>query len=293
MIDIQQCNLESEFTAANAAALILGVDQEKAADNEKELYEKLLACMRECHESAVSYFIDCLEEMTTLNPPPRILVSTGLQFRVKLLWTESADFWLENEEKYIGFENQKFTRNELDRWLSAIGLASSYPFVPSKTSTTEVVEKTKNAFTTKERKTLLLIIFGIVKVFYEYSSNSQANKITCKVKRDLEDCGVNIQEEFIREYLKESYELDKNIKKSNGLYKVTFDESFLTTAELNTLLSMLIGLAIACYKHDPTKSKNSTSREIQEDLQKINITVSDDTIRNYLKKASELDNEIL
>lgn len=65
-------------------------------------------------------------------------------------------------------------------------------------------------------------------------------------------------------------------------------EEPLSTKERNTLLKMIVGMAIGGYKYGP-KSKNNgpAIEEIREDLDAEGIPLSDDTIRNYLKEAVE------
>lgn len=289
MIDIPQYVLASCFTAEQAAALILGIDQDNATGHENEEYGKLLVCMRESYDQAVTYFVDCLEEGVALNPCPRMLESIGLEVRVKLLWQNSDDFCLENEEKFIGFENQKFTRGELERWIFEMGIKSAYQFTKQNVNFSSPPTKSKKTFSTKERKKLLGIIFWIIKTWYEYNHYSQAVVIAVKVKKDLADCGFDIDEKFVSDRIGEAFDLYCGTLKNN---KSSFGENFLTTAELHALLRILLGLAICCYKYDSTKSKSHATPDIQKDLQVVGIEITDDTIRKYLKMASVLEKEL-
>ncbi|MGH1397652.1 MAG: hypothetical protein ACRBCT_00360 [Alphaproteobacteria bacterium] len=58
------------------------------------------------------------------------------------------------------------------------------------------------------------------------------------------------------------------------------------TIKRNTLLKMIIGMAIGGYGYDPTKNRNTTAREIQSDLALQGINLDEDTIRNWLKEAA-------
>ena len=64
-------------------------------------------------------------------------------------------------------------------------------------------------------------------------------------------------------------------------------EKSLSTLERNTLLKLVIGLAVKGYGYDPTASKSGAPREIADDLAALGITVTDDTVRKYLKQAAE------
>lgn len=64
------------------------------------------------------------------------------------------------------------------------------------------------------------------------------------------------------------------------------DES-LSTKERNTLLKVIVGMAIKGYAYDPASAKNDAPKEIETDIAKLGISVTDDTIRKYLKEAVE------
>lgn len=61
----------------------------------------------------------------------------------------------------------------------------------------------------------------------------------------------------------------------------------LSTTERNTLLKLVIGMAVKCYVYDPKASKSTTPKEIADDLAGLGITITDDTVRKYLKEAAQ------
>lgn len=61
----------------------------------------------------------------------------------------------------------------------------------------------------------------------------------------------------------------------------------LTTTERNTLLKLVIGMAIKGYCHDPCAAKSSAAQEIANDLAALGIRIDDGTVRKYLKQAAE------
>jgi hypothetical protein len=65
------------------------------------------------------------------------------------------------------------------------------------------------------------------------------------------------------------------------------DES-LSTKERNTLLKIIVGMAIKGYAYDPASAKNDAPKEIESDIAKLGMSVTDDTIRKYLKEAVEM-----
>ena len=66
------------------------------------------------------------------------------------------------------------------------------------------------------------------------------------------------------------------------------DDKELGERERDTLLKLVIGLAIKAYRYDPKGGRSSVPKDIATDLEKLGLSVSDDTVRNKLSQASEL-----
>ena len=64
-------------------------------------------------------------------------------------------------------------------------------------------------------------------------------------------------------------------------------EKPLGATERNNLLKLVIGMAVKGYSHDPAAKKNTTPREIADDLAELGISITDDTVRKYLKEAAD------
>ena len=62
----------------------------------------------------------------------------------------------------------------------------------------------------------------------------------------------------------------------------------LGTRERETLLKIIIGMAVKGYRYDPEAKRNTAVSDIVKDLEELGIAVSDDTVRKYLKSASQL-----
>lgn len=54
-----------------------------------------------------------------------------------------------------------------------------------------------------------------------------------------------------------------------------------------TLLKLIIGMAIVGYKYDPADARSSVPKEISDDLVGLGMSVTDDTVRKYLKQAAQ------
>ena len=68
-------------------------------------------------------------------------------------------------------------------------------------------------------------------------------------------------------------------------------EKLLTESEKNTMLKIIIGMAIDAYGYDPKSNRNQATGEkngISAKLKTHDINVTDDTIRKYLTEAKEL-----
>jgi hypothetical protein len=61
----------------------------------------------------------------------------------------------------------------------------------------------------------------------------------------------------------------------------------LSTKERETLLKMIIGMAVSGYRYDPTAPKSSITTEIYDDLVSHGVGLDQDTIRSKLKDAAQ------
>jgi len=61
----------------------------------------------------------------------------------------------------------------------------------------------------------------------------------------------------------------------------------LSTRERSTLLKLVLGMAIEGYRYAPDAARSEAPGEIAGDLQKHGLDVSDDTVRKYLKEATQ------
>ncbi len=63
-------------------------------------------------------------------------------------------------------------------------------------------------------------------------------------------------------------------------------EKPLGNRERETLLKLVIGMAIKGYSHDPAALKSTAPKEITDDLAALGISIDTDTVRKYLKEAA-------
>lgn len=65
------------------------------------------------------------------------------------------------------------------------------------------------------------------------------------------------------------------------------EQDDLKDSERSSLFKLILGMAIAGYKFNPQAEKNTAISDITEDLQKLGIGMSDDTVRKWINKAGE------
>ena len=61
----------------------------------------------------------------------------------------------------------------------------------------------------------------------------------------------------------------------------------LGTLERESLLKLVIGMAIEGYKYSPDAARNTATADIANDLAKLGLTMTDDTVRKWLKQAAK------
>jgi len=58
--------------------------------------------------------------------------------------------------------------------------------------------------------------------------------------------------------------------------------------EKQSLLKLVIGMAQGGYRFDPKPARSRTTKEITDDLKNAGVPLDEDTIRKFLRQASEL-----
>lgn len=103
---------------------------------------------------------------------------------------------------------------------------------------------------------------------------------------------VDRANKLLEDSRKQTEKLKEEIKVALENKSATPIEKPLKTRERETLLKMIIGMAVDFYGYDPKASKSTVPKEISDNLDLLGISVSDDTIRKWLREAAEyLPNE--
>jgi hypothetical protein len=130
MTDLSHWDFAGNFSGYDAAALILGIEPTEGSYEHYKI-SLVLARMKECYLASRRAFADAQRQSgskAVFNEylPSERLLSIGLAQRVEYP-RDCTDIWL-NDVRCFGFEMQEFSRAELARWLSTIGLKSVYEF---------------------------------------------------------------------------------------------------------------------------------------------------------------------
>ncbi len=67
-----------------------------------------------------------------------------------------------------------------------------------------------------------------------------------------------------------------------------FPEKSLGLSERESLLKLILAMAIDGYGYDPSAAKSPIAGGLAGQVERLGMSLGDDTIRNYLKEAKEL-----
>ena len=131
-MDLSHWDVAVEFTGDQAAALVIGHDPASdgyARTTSTPIYER----MKRCYELKVKWLWgDMGPYEDGIIAIPDMLESTALAWWAHQVepgsWSDYCQ-WAKSDAE-SGFETQRFTRQELVRWLSAINVTSIYQFEP-------------------------------------------------------------------------------------------------------------------------------------------------------------------
>ena len=179
MANLSHWDFAEVFGHLEASALIAGIDPADIAENWK-MTMPISRRMEECYLNARSVVANVKRQLGSEANfaeylTPEDLLSAALMMRVSHPLSGS-DKWL-NDAKFFDFNEQKFARDELARWLSAIGVKSAYEFKldrdeisqqsaqASSKPTPETPPAAEKPLSAKERNTLLTIIAVLCKEY--------------------------------------------------------------------------------------------------------------------------------
>lgn len=79
-----------------------------------------------------------------------------------------------------------------------------------------------------------------------------------------------------------------SVQSRSGAISDEPEEKALRTRERESLLRLIVGMAIGGYGYDPTAARSTVTGEIASDLEKAGVPLDPDTVRKWLKEAASL-----
>jgi hypothetical protein len=190
MSDLSHWNFAVDFTGEQAAALAMGFDP-AALNYVQSLCLPLYGRMEQSFNAAKQ-----------LKSDPEVFVSIDLQcFTTSKDPEDGATFskWLQ-EKKESGFETQRFTRDEVCRWLSAVCIKSRYQFDLG----SNISDGVEMPIAAKERSTLLKLVIGMAIDGYGYDVKAAKSPVPLQLADILATLGMSISDDTVRKYLTEA-----------------------------------------------------------------------------------------
>lgn len=90
------------------------------------------------------------------------------------------------------------------------------------------------------------------------------------------------------EIVKEALDTERAERRSEASRPTTPAQKELPLRERESLLKLVIGMAVKGYSYDPASSRSPTAKEIATDLALIGLPMDEDTVRKYLKESAGL-----
>ena len=85
--------------------------------------------------------------------------------------------------------------------------------------------------------------------------------------------------------------LTKNVPNSSPVRESSVlrpEEKSAIAKERESLLKIVIGMAIVGYTWNPSRARNEATRDIVNDILALGLSIDDDTVRKFLRQAAEL-----
>ena len=206
-----------------------------------------------------------------------------------------------DRDKRLGVPSAKLASEDYDYWCRAdywtssefigllLGLSPNYiaPYTrETGSATTEIDEKVLSL------KMLLDRSYDLRKL--DYRSSPQTLLAWAKSKQiDLPERLIVAAEKFrLFDYDDEDRSIGKEMQDQNVIQlpnteQATRIEPPVNKKERDSMLKLIIGMAVRAYVYDPTQSRSSIASEISDDLATCGISMDVDTIRKYLKQSAE------
>jgi hypothetical protein len=107
------------------------------------------------------------------------------------------------------------------------------------------------------------------------------------IKKSFEEFKASTDQRIVQHQQSEQVYLGHIQNLKDRICELESKDKALSTRERDSLLKIVLGMAIKGYRYDPKKSRNEAISDICGDLEQLGISISDDTIRKYLNEAKD------
>lgn len=213
MSDLSHWEAAIDFTGEEAAALAVGIDPLQPGvvlTAKLPLYDRMERCYNAARKFRLSSDDDPFDaDFLGVKGTDEMLVSCGLALQIEQYGFDDGQEmsnWLLDDAR-SRFAVQRFTGQEIARWISAIALKSKFSFAGLSSTSSQIDEKPMG---TKERRTLLTIIAVVCKeANLDYTKASKTAGLIHSIALQM---GLNIGETTIEGYLKKLPEVVESHK---------------------------------------------------------------------------------
>lgn len=192
-------NLVDNFTAREVSLLATGVDPDGTTNKSTPLFNRMLNSF----EKAIPWYEKIIRHTAEGEEEYCADMLLNVEMIEEISYSRQGyqvDFG--DSPKHSSFENQRFSREEVGRWLGAIGVSSLYPFVQKGLSQSTHSNKfvADPPMGKRERDTLLTIIFVLCKE--AKIDHTRPAKAAGFIQATAIDLGVSLPETTVEGYLK-------------------------------------------------------------------------------------------
>ena len=218
MTDLSHWDYETDFTAEQVAALIIGVDPGEA-QTERARMAPVLRRLEKAYRAALD---KCYSRYIPFLLPSERPAYAGEELSGQLIaeleklgpHTPDTDVILDRvDAARDGFLDDTFPRPNVASWLTATGLKSVYSFETQALLAGGRAPEAGSELKTTERNSLLKIVWGMATGGYKFDPEAGRSEVPKEIAGDCAAAGVPIDPDTVRKYLREaSQQVDRSIR---------------------------------------------------------------------------------
>ena len=209
MTDLTHWDYETDFTAEQVAALIVGV----APEDSHTARTKMAPVLRRLEKAYRAALEKCEDRYLPWVEPAERPAYAGDELRGRFI--SELEKSATNSEDTTGvldriyavrdlLQDDLFTRANVISWLTATGLKSVYRFNTQPPLTGSKVSGVDSELKTSERNSLLKLVGGMATQGYKFDPGADRSEVPKEIAGDCAAAGVPIDADTVRKYLREA-----------------------------------------------------------------------------------------